>query len=400
MAALSNQTNQGGQAANQARFAGKVFLTGVTGFLGAHLLVDLLEHTEANIACLARGADQAAAHKSLTRQLSWYFPGFDLAAHGERVHVVRGDMEAPELGLARDVYESLAETQDVILNAAADVNHVGAASRSFRVNTEAVATLIGLAKRGRSKAFHHVSTVSVRGEFKGPAPLASFKETHLEEGQSFHGAYQESKYRAEVLLRKAFAEGLTGGVYRVGYVGPHSVTGRYQRNIQQSNTARYVRACVRLGFVPYAPADTVQLTPVDSVARAIVLLMTRGSGQGQTYYVESPQLVLQYDVLRVLHAAGYPVRLMSEAEFLEKAPRLSQDAESLSAITPPPPDADEGHPIPTDASWSQRELRKLGFEYPRLTSAWLGRFLSHAIEVGFVEAPRFWNVAAPIGDLI
>lgn len=389
-----------GQAAKDAvRFTGQVFLTGVTGYLGAHLLLDLLEHTDARLSCLVRGADEAAARQSLLRQLAWYFPEFSLDAHGDRVEIVRGDMEAPDLGIIPTEFERLAAEVDVILNSAADVNHVGAASRSFRINAEAVETLLGFAKKGKAKAFHQVSTVSVRGEFRGQTPISAFKETHLEEGQSFAGAYQESKHRAEVMLRKAFAEGQPGGVYRVGYIGPHSVTGRYQRNIQQSNTARYVRACVRLGLAPYTPDDTVQLTPVDSVARAITLLMTRTKQDGQTYYVESPQQIRQYDVLRVLHAVGYSVRLMSEAEFLEKAPRLSQDAESLSAISPTP-ELDDVRAICTDDSWSQRELRKLGFEYPRLTSDWLGRFLGHAIEVGFIEAPRFWNTAALLADLL
>lgn len=378
------------------RLAGNVLLTGVTGYLGAHLLQELLERSDARVTCLVRGADQAAAERSLSRQLAWYFPGRDLAAHAARVRVVRGDLEAPELGIDRGVAEELAETQDAILNSAADVNHVGAASRSFRVNTEAVGALIALAKRGKPKAFHQVSTVSVRGHFGGPPPFPSFKETHLEEGQQFGEAYGESKYRAEVLTRQAFAAGLSGGVYRTGYVGPHGVTGRYQRNIQQSNTARFVRACIRLGFAPMASDEAVHLTPVDSVARAIVLLMSQAP-KGQTYHIDHPQRILRYDVLRVLQAAGYPIRLMTPEEFLERAPLLSTDAESLAVASPSSMAAE--HEVLIDVSWSQRELRKLGFEYPRLTSSWLGRFLAHAIEVGFVEAPRFWNVAPPLDEL-
>ncbi|MET0339803.1 MAG: thioester reductase domain-containing protein [Polyangiales bacterium] len=391
-------SNQG-SSGRGARLGGDVFLTGATGFLGVHLLRELVEQTDATVSVLVRGASEHAARAALARQLDWYFRDFSLASLEGRVRVVLGDLEAAKLGLDGRTWDELAGSLGTIVNAAADVNHVGAASRAFRINTEAVAVLLDLAKQGCEKVFHHVSTASVQGEFKDPAPLAAFKETHLEEGQVFSGAYPESKYRAEVLMRRAFEDGLGGAVYRVGYVGPHSVTGQYQRNIHQSNTARYVRACVRLGFAPYLPEETVQLTPVDSVAGAIVRLMTRGANQGKTYYIDSPQQISLYDVQRVLHAAGYPLRLLDVDTFVEKATRLSNDTESLTVIAPST--ATEGpHPIPTDTTWSQRELAKVGFEYPLLDGAWLGRFLQHAIEVGFVEAPRFWNVAPVLADIL
>lgn len=393
---MSVERQNEGTRAPAERFARAVLLTGATGYLGAHLLADLLAHSDARITCLVRGADDESARASLRRQWDWYFPG--AALDEARVQVVRGDLEAPGLGLSSVLSDALAQSHDLIVNAAADVSHVGAASRSFRVNTEAVAALIELAQRGKTKALHHVSTISVRGDMKGGTPLTAFRESHLEEGQSFYNAYGESKFRAEVLIRKAFAAGLPGAVYRVGYVGPHSVTGRYQRNIHQSATARYVRAAVTLGFAPFPGDETVQITPVDVVARGIALLLMRAPGTGQTYYVESPQLLRKYDVMRVLHAAGYTVRLIDEAEFVEKAPSLSQDADALSVITPPPLDQEPLH-LPLDSTWSQRELRKLGFQFSRLNSAWFGRFLGHAIEEGFLEAPRFWSIAPPLDGL-
>ncbi|HTU57181.1 MAG TPA: SDR family oxidoreductase, partial [Polyangiales bacterium] len=350
------------------RATGSVLLTGATGFLGAHVLWDLLHHSDASVTCLVRGASDSAAEQALLGQLAWYFPELDLARLQERVHVARGDLDAPNLGLAAASYERLAENTRVVLNVAANVHHVTAASRSFRTNAEGVSALIAFARRGMPKELHHASTVSVQGAFEGVPRLRAFKESHLEEGQVFPGPYPESKFRAEVLVRRAFAEGVSGAVYRVGHVGPHALTGRYQRNIQQSNTARYVRACIRLGFAPYWREDSVRLTPVDGVARALVLLMTRADNRaGQTYYIDSPQRLSPYDIVRILHAAGYSVRLMAAQEFAEKASVLSQDMESLSVLVPSPLDA-HAHAIATDSSWSQRELAKVGFTYPKLTS--------------------------------
>jgi hypothetical protein len=161
-----------------------------------------------------------------------------------------------------------------------------------------------------------------------------------------------------------------------------------------------VRAVVRLGFAPHLPERKVRLTPVDSVARAIHRIMTRGDSRGQTYYLETPHAVTQYDIVRVLQAAGYPIRLLALDDFNEKATRISQDSESLLALSAGSKPDPSVRAVPIDSRWSQSELARLGFEYPHTTSRWIGAFLQHALEVGFLEAPRFWHLGPVVADLL
>ena len=375
----------------------RVLLTGATGFLGSHLLLELIERTSASVTCLVRGDGAAGARRNLLARLGYYFPDTDWARHERRLNILPGNVEEKRLGLDERSYDELAASHTLVLNAAANVSQSGSPSTFFRANTDAVAVLLDFARHGAPKQFHQVSTIDVRGHFTAPTPLPSFAERHLEEGQSFDGAYAESKYKPEVLVRQAFAQGLTGSVYRVGYVAPHDQTGRFQQNIHQNYVARYVRGCICLGFAPYAPSRSLRPTPVDSAARAITTLVA-SSAKSQTYYVQTPHEVSQYDVIRVLQAVGYPIRLMSIDDFREKAPRLSRDEESFLAMMPG--HGEHGRVLPTDSVASQRELARLGFEYPRPSSRWLARFVGHAIEVGFVEAPRFWNSAPLVPDLL
>jgi thioester reductase-like protein len=377
----------------------RVLLTGASGFLGIHLLRELLESGTATISCLLRGNDAQAARASLARKWSWYFPELSWQSHEARVQVVLGEVSAPRLGVQSRAYAELLETHSVLLNSAGNVSHVGSDADFFRVNTDSVASLIELAQRGLAKQLHHISSVGVTGYFRDDPPLERFTEEHLEQGQSFANAYSESKYRAELLLRKAFGSGLSGAAYRIGFIGPHSASGRFQQNIEHNYTTRYVRACAQLGVAPYLPDNRISLTPVDSVARAVVTLLGKYESGGHTYHIDTPHLLSQYDIVRVLHAAGYAVRLMALEAFVEKAPRLSRDEEALSVLLPERRSHD-GQSMPIDSAWSRRELARHGFEYPRVTSAWLGQFLRHAIEVGFLEAPRFWNVAPVLGELI
>jgi thioester reductase-like protein len=395
----SHERNTQTAPAPLAALSGHLLLSGATGFLGAHLLQQLLEDTRVMVTCLVRGEDAERARGGLFEKLKWYFPRTDWAAHEHRVKVVLGDIGARLLGLDRRAYDELADAHSIILNAAANISHVGAPAQFFRANTESVSTLIDLAGHGTAKALHHISTVSVKGHFTTEPALTVFGEEHLEEGQRFPGAYAESKYRAEVLMRRAFDSGLDGAVYRVGYIGPHSETGRFQKNIHQHVTTRYVRACVELGLAPYLPGEHVRLTPVDTAARAILTLMASPESRRQTYFVDTPYEVSQYDIIRVLQGAGYPIRLLEPAEFVEKVPQLCRDQETLAAVMPHGGEGDV-FVVPSDARRSEAELRRYGHVYPAVTSQWLGRFLEQAIAAGFLEAPRFWNLAPIVPGLL
>ena len=81
-----------------ASAAGRVLLTGATGFLGAHLLKTLLTDTDAELLCLVRdrgSGDESwrRVRRSLARYRLW-----DDAFSG-RIHTVSGDLSRPGLGL-------------------------------------------------------------------------------------------------------------------------------------------------------------------------------------------------------------------------------------------------------------------------------------------------------------
>lgn len=374
-----------------AATTGKVLLTGASGFLGIHLLRELLEDGAA-VTCVLRGASADDVQRSLAGKWRWFFPETPLEPHLERLHVIVADLTAPRFGLAERAYDRLAEEHATVFNAAANVSGGGDLAQLGPINVGLVESLIELCRYGNVEQLHHVSTVSVTGFFTQRPPIDAFAERHLEEGQTFGDAYGESKYRAEQVLRRAMAEGILATAYRVGYIGPHSQSGRFQQNPEQNYTSRYLRACIRLGLAPYLPETRLQLTPVDSVARAILALAAGGEAAGQTYYVDTPYPVTHYDIMRVLQAAGYPLRLMAMEDLIACAQGLSDDEGSLGLVLP---QGIEPYPVPIDASFSLAALAARGFEYGRPSSEWLGRFVRHAIDVGFLTAPRFWE-AAPL----
>jgi fengycin family lipopeptide synthetase D len=379
-----------------AGLAGKVLLTGASGFLGMHLLHDLLVHRGATVSCLLRGQNEQRVRQSLEEKWRWFFPQTELEPHRQRLGIIVADVTGKRFGLDERSYDGLAETHGAVFNVAGNVNGTEL-EELLPVNVSLVESLVELCRYGSPKHLHHVSTVDVSGYFTASPKLEAFSEQHLDEGQEL-GAYAESKHRAEVLLRKAMAQGIAATAYRVGFIGPHSQTGRFQQNADQNYTSRYVRACLRLGFAPYLPKTQISLTPVDAVAEAILALGSSETSAGQTYYVETPFPVTHYDLMRVLQAAGYPLRLMDLEELIGCAARLSGDKESLGLVLPQGA-VGETHSVRIDASASVAALASRGFTYERPSSEWFGRFISHAIEVGFLMPPRFHGAAELPGGL-
>ena len=79
------------------RNPGEVLLTGATGFLGAHLLSELLAATGARVHCLVRAHDENAA---LSPASGAPPSGSELPVpRGQRVVPVPGDLAQPRLGL-------------------------------------------------------------------------------------------------------------------------------------------------------------------------------------------------------------------------------------------------------------------------------------------------------------
>ncbi|WP_437733323.1 SDR family oxidoreductase [Sorangium sp. So ce1335] len=386
---MTNTTSEMRHAAGFAGLPGDVLLTGASGFLGIHLLHDLLVGG-ATVSCLLRGESEQGARRSLEDRWRWFFPDIEIEPHRERLRVIVADVTARHFGLNERAYDALAETHGAMFNVAGNVNG-HELHELLPINVGLVESLIELSRYGCPKHLHHVSTVGVVGYFRGRPPIEAFAEQHLQEGQVFLDAYSESKYRAEVLLRQAMAQGIAATAYRVGFIGPHGQTGKFQQNPEQNYTSRYVRACVRLGFAPYLPKVQIPITPVDAVARAILALGSSGESAGQTYYVETLNPVRHYEVMRVLQAAGYPLRLMEVADLIGCAARLSSDKESLGLVLPQAADP-ETLQVPIDAKASLAALARCGFDHAS-SGEWLGRFVAHAIEVGFLPPPRFWGEA-------
>jgi hypothetical protein len=124
------------------------------------------------------------------------------------------------------------------------------------------------------------------------------------------------------------------------------------------------------------------------MAHAIWRLALATGVPGATYHIEHPRAVTHDDVMRVLHALGYAIRLTGEQDFMASAAQLADDDETLAVVLQTQA-AEDGGAVAVSSDWTLRQLAELGFECPRVSARWFQKFVEHAIDVGFLEPPRF-----------
>jgi amino acid adenylation domain-containing protein/thioester reductase-like protein len=266
---------------------GTVLLTGATGYLGAHLLHELLSQSEAEIHCLVRGPNAATAQARLRDAYVWYHSEEAWRANAHRVVVILGDLTLADLGLSQEVADRLRKKVQAIYHCAADVRLVAPVQALNATNVDGLQRLIQFAESAGRIDLHHVSTLAVAGV---GSTRATFDETSFDVGQEFRNPYEATKHRGEWLVRQY---GLSGGrivIYRTGNLAAHSRTGRFQRNADENQFVQLLRGLTKLGRRPAAEPGLIVLSPVDIVAQGIVKLSADPRLDG-TVHVDSPHVL-------------------------------------------------------------------------------------------------------------
>ncbi|MET7767149.1 amino acid adenylation domain-containing protein [Nocardia sp. NPDC005366] len=282
----------------------EILLTGATGFLGAHLLRELLDTTDARVWCVVR-ADSAEAGANRIRRALTRFRLWD-GESADRIVAVPGDIAEPRLGLSAADHDRLASTIEVIYHNGARVNHVDPYPRLRDVNVEATREILRLATTHRLKPVHHVSTI---GATVGTAPVFGPIEesVRLRADQLPDNGYAQSKWAAEELVREAGARGVPVAVYRPGTICGDPRSGV---NSPDDSFWNMIRAAAILGTAPEVGDTTVSIVPVSYVARAIVAI-SRTERHDTVYHLVNRVRVPVREVFDSLREHGLPVATAS-----------------------------------------------------------------------------------------
>lgn len=292
----------------------KVLLTGGTGYLGSHVLYELLVKTNAHIYCLIRQNSNISLDKKLKDSMEFYFGEAIIPLLDQRVTVIQGDLSKEALNLSSEDIATLSEEIDAIIHCGADVRHFGAADHFHNVNIEGTRYLLEFAKRKEGVHFHHVSTIGI------PEELAVHQWDYYQEHGDFdynvtlENVYNQSKLAAEKLVRNAAMDGIPVSIYRVGNLTCHSETGKFQRNMDDNAFYRMIKSMLCLGRTPDANWH-VDFTPINFASQALVALASQPTSNGHIFHLCNPEPLLYLDFIDMLKGMGYDLEIIGANEY-------------------------------------------------------------------------------------
>jgi thioester reductase-like protein len=288
----------------------QVFLTGATGFLGAHLLRELLDQTDARIHVLVRGRDAALARRRLADAQRRY--GIHRLLPEYRVRPVLGDLTKPGLGMGEADWEREAAGADVIHHCGAEVNFLYPYEKLRTANVFGTQEVLRLAAR-RAIPVHYVSTMSVvHGMGVAGVGLVT-EDTPLDNVELLGMGYWESKWVAEEVVRGAAAAGLPVVIHR-----PHEISGNTEGFTWGSGVAlcELFRLITELELAPDLDL-ALNLVPADHAAGVIVHLGLNQPATGQTYHLVNPHEAMLGDMVDRLRVHGHGIRTVDYQSWIE-----------------------------------------------------------------------------------
>ena len=252
-----------------------VLLTGSTGFLGSHLLAEMLSTDCTRVSCIVRAPNNDAALNRVKAALQAW--GLWDDHFGSCIDTFCGDLGKPFLGLSANDYLHLAQQVDTIYHSAAAVSFIAPFTELEEANVTGTVEILRFASTLTQKRLTYISTLSVF--FNLESRLRCGMEAPVDElSTGLMTGYAQSKWVSEQLVLE-FAR--LGGHVLVLRPGRLLGNTRNYNCPRDDFTIRLIASVLELGVAPDLDDIggnnwQIDLTPVDFCAHLIHQLSLHG----------------------------------------------------------------------------------------------------------------------------
>ena len=366
---------------------GDVLLTGATGYLGIHVLHELITGGERKIYCLLRSQADEPADDRLARMYFYYFDSNIKPLFGERLIVIDGDITDPEILVTLED-----KGINTVINCAAVVKHFASGTLIEDVNVGGTVNLVEFCLRTKA-AMIQTSTMSVvTSAFKDVIPEGFLPdERTLYFNQQLENKYIHSKFLAERAVLEAIAtKGLEGKIMRFGNLAARHSDGEFQINFATNSAMGRLKAFAMLGCASFDQLDkTMEFSPIDACAKAVVMLSGTPS-ECTMFHVFNNQNISMEGIFHELGTLGYNIDYVEPEEFAKAFAMAQSDPDKASELTSimaymPAPGGRESVRLTRQCGYTMQVLYRLGFAWPVTTWDYIERFVSALSGLGYFE---------------
>lgn len=366
-----------------------ILLTGCTGFLGIHILENLLQ-SNCKIYCLIRSSNIESAKKRIVSMLSFYFKDkYSMDSLFDKIEVVVGDIKYKTLGLTEEQLAILGSKIDTVIHCAGLVKHLGRYDEFKKMNLEGTKNVVSFCMKYQI-GLNHISTTSVSGDFmplNRTNDIVNFTEENFFIGQNYgENYYIKSKLLTEEYIFQKIKEGnLQANVFRVG-----NLTGRYQDGLFQYNidsNAFYNKLQFIVKHQFFYESGTMQefdLSPVDKISEAITNLLFAYGHRNKIFHLMHPKKFTMKSLIEMLNRLDYPIKIMSDRDFYKKMVKMNLNTHSLIINDYNLYTNISNLNIKTNCNITLEYLSKIPFDYGRIDARYFTKILEYMKNINFI----------------
>jgi len=261
-----------------------ILLTGATGFLGIHILKELLKQKK-KVYCFVRTKNNESSEKRLKNIFSHYF-NQELPAE---VGVI-SDLSL----LENDIYNKI----DTVIHSAANVNFFGY-SADFKIDNEELTEQVCNICLKKKIRLAYISTTGVTHHYS-----SLYQENY----------YIRSKKNAEKLVEQFGKKGVKAQIFRVGNLSGRESDGKFQINANNNIAFSMFKSLLEsknlsTNFSPFH----IDFTPVDVCAEAVILLLNELTPKVHLFTLHRPKFST-LRLVELLYELGIIIKISKEEE--------------------------------------------------------------------------------------
>lgn len=367
-----------------------VLLPGATGFLGAHILDNLLTNTKANIYCLVRKDTNISVMEKFLNRLHYYFGNKYDKLIDNRIFIIESDVTKENLGLSDSAIKKLFTSIQCVINSVAIVKHYGYYSEFERINVNVVKNLVKYCKEF-GKKFIQISTISVSGNTLTDLAIDSnsfdtdveFNENCLNIAQSLENIYVRSKYEAEkFILQEIYYHALDALILRIGNITNRFSDGLFQPNKQENAFMHRLKALLEIKAIPENLLENYcEFSPVDCVADAVVRAIQYVDKPINILHIYNQNHVLIKNLIQLLYE--YNIKVIPNDDFKKLIKQKLENTKNNQSLSYILNDFDKDFNLVYDSrikiknDFSKHVLSKSGFNWPIIDKDYIDKLLKN-----------------------